>query len=84
MVGGGLVGSSIAYQLAKSGLKTLLVEQGELASGASGANFGNVQVQDADFGFSLELTIAGGKTLRRAWNLNWISSWITATLDRCC
>jgi sarcosine oxidase subunit beta len=61
VVGGGLVGSSCAYQLAKSGLKTLLIEQGELASGASGANFGNVQVQDADYGFSLDLTIAGAQ-----------------------
>jgi sarcosine oxidase subunit beta len=61
VVGGGLVGSSIAYQLAKTGLKTLVVEQGELASGASGANFGNVQVQDAEFGFSLELTIQGAQ-----------------------
>ncbi len=59
VVGGGLVGSSCAYNLAKSGLKTLLVDQGEFASGASGANFGNVQVQDADYGFSLDLTIAG-------------------------
>ena len=61
VVGGGLVGSSSAYQLAKTGLRTLLVEQGELASGASGANFGNVQVQDAEFGFSLELTIQGAQ-----------------------
>lgn len=36
VVGGGLVGSSCAYQLAKSGLKTLLLDKGELASGASG------------------------------------------------
>jgi sarcosine oxidase subunit beta len=61
VIGGGLVGSSCAYQLAKSGLKTLLLEKGELASGASGANFGNVQVQDADYGFSLDLTIAGAQ-----------------------
>lgn len=61
VVGGGLVGSSCAYNLAKSGLKTLLLEQGELASGASGANFGNVQMQDAEFGFSLALTIQGAQ-----------------------
>jgi sarcosine oxidase subunit beta len=36
---------------------TLLIEQGDLASGASGANFGNVQVEDAEFGLSLELTL---------------------------
>jgi glycine/D-amino acid oxidase-like deaminating enzyme len=40
-------------------MRTLLVEQGDLASGASGANFGNVQVQDAEFGLSLELTLRG-------------------------
>ncbi|MCJ7701671.1 MAG: FAD-binding oxidoreductase [Anaerolineales bacterium] len=61
VVGGGLVGSSIAYHLTKTGVRTLLVEQGDLASGASGANFGNVQVQDADFGLSLELTIQGAE-----------------------
>lgn len=61
VIGGGLVGSSIAYNLSKVGVRTLLVEQGELASGASGANFGNVQVQDANFGLSLELTIQGAE-----------------------
>lgn len=61
VVGGGLVGSSVAYHLSKSGVCTLLVEQDDLASGASGANFGNVQVQDANYGLSLELTIRGAK-----------------------
>lgn len=59
VVGGGLIGSAAAYHLAKSGMRTLLIEQGDLASGASGANFGNVQVQDAEFGLSLELTLQG-------------------------
>jgi sarcosine oxidase subunit beta len=59
VVGGGLIGSSIAYHLAQSGVRTLLIEQGDLASGASGANFGNIQVQDAKFGLSLELTLRG-------------------------
>jgi sarcosine oxidase subunit beta len=57
VVGGGLVGSSVAYHLAQVGVDTLLVEQGNLASGASGANFGRIQVQDAEFGLSLELTL---------------------------
>jgi sarcosine oxidase subunit beta len=57
VVGGGLIGSAAAYHLAWSGMRTLLLEQGDLASGASGANFGNVQVQDAEFGLSLELTL---------------------------
>lgn len=57
VVGGGLVGSSIAYHLTRAGVATLLIEQGDLASGASGANFGNVQVADAEFGLSLDLTL---------------------------
>ncbi len=61
IIGGGLIGCSIAYHLAKAGVRALLIEQGELASGASGANFGNIQVQDAHFGLSLELTILGAQ-----------------------
>ncbi|MGD8625487.1 MAG: FAD-binding oxidoreductase [Anaerolineae bacterium] len=57
VVGGGLVGCAAAYHLARRGQRTLLIEQGDLASGASGANFGLVQVQDAEFGLSLELTL---------------------------
>jgi hypothetical protein len=52
VVGGGLIGSSIAYHLARAGVRTRLIEQGDLASGASGANFGNVQVKP---GFSIDL-----------------------------
>jgi sarcosine oxidase subunit beta len=62
VVGGGLIGSAAAYHLARSGLRTLLIEQGDLASGASGANFGNVQVQDSEFGLSLELSSQGYET----------------------
>jgi sarcosine oxidase subunit beta len=62
-VGGGLIGSAAAYHLARSGVRTLLIEQGDLASGASGANFGNIQVQDCEFGLSLELTLRGYKEL---------------------
>ena len=57
VVGGGLIGSSIAYHLACAGVRTRLIEQGDLASGASGANFGNVQVEDAEFGLSMDLTL---------------------------
>ncbi len=57
VVGGGLIGSSAAYHLARRGIRTLLIEQNDLASGASGANFGNIQVQDAEFGLSLELSL---------------------------
>lgn len=59
VVGGGLLGCSAAYHLARAGVRTLLIEQGDLACGASGANFGLVQVQDAEPGLSLALTIQG-------------------------
>lgn len=59
VVGGGLLGSAMAYHLARRGVRTLLLEAGDLAGGASGANFGNIQVQDAEFGLSMELTLRG-------------------------
>jgi len=45
VIGGGVIGSSIAYYLAKENLKVSLFERGELASGASGANQGAVVAQ---------------------------------------
>lgn len=59
VVGGGYFGCSIAYYLAKNQIKTILLEQNEIGSGASGGNFGCVQVQDSEPGLSLELTLAG-------------------------
>ena len=59
VIGGGYFGCSSAYNLAKAGVSTLLLEKKEITSGASGANFGCVQVQDASPGLSLELTLAG-------------------------
>ncbi len=59
VVGGGYFGCAAAYYLAKAGQRTLLVEKKEVSSGASGANFGNVQVQDASMGLSYTLTLEG-------------------------
>lgn len=42
VVGGGIMGVSIAYWLARSGAHTLLLERGGLASGATGRNAGIV------------------------------------------
>ena len=56
VLGGGYFGCSAAYHLSKSGIHTLLVEKNEIASGASGANFGNVQVQDSNMTASLQGT----------------------------
>jgi glycine/D-amino acid oxidase-like deaminating enzyme len=42
VVGGGIAGASAAYHLTTSGRRVTLVEQGEIASGASGVNAGAI------------------------------------------
>ncbi|MBU4349450.1 MAG: FAD-binding oxidoreductase [Actinomycetia bacterium] len=57
VIGGGYFGSSIAYHLAARNVRTTLIEKGELGDGSSGANFGNIQVQDAEAGISLQMAL---------------------------
>ncbi len=64
VVGGGYIGCAVAYRLSRTGVKTLLLEKKEVGSGSSGANFGNVQVQDASFGLSMVLTRRGAELMR--------------------
>ncbi len=45
VIGGGLVGSAIAYGLVRSGLQVALVDEGDVAFRASRGNFGLVWVQ---------------------------------------
>lgn len=44
IIGGGLLGATTAYYAAKTGQKVILLEENELASGASGAAFGGVSI----------------------------------------
>ena len=44
IIGGGFLGLSIAYQLAKGGVRTLLLEAGDIGSGTSGSCSGRAQV----------------------------------------
>lgn len=50
VVGGGLVGTAVAYGLAKRGLSTLLLDEGDVAHRASRGNFGLVWVQSKGLG----------------------------------
>lgn len=50
VIGGGLVGSAIAYGLARKGLRTALVDEGDVAYRASRGNFGLVWVQTKGLG----------------------------------
>ncbi len=64
VIGGGYFGCACGYFLAKSGVRTLLVDEKEIGRGASGANFGNVQVQDSSMGINLQLTLDGFKLMQ--------------------
>ena len=59
VVGAGYIGCVVAYHLAASGLRTALLDQETIAGGASRANYGNVQVQDAELDHSLPMVTAG-------------------------
>jgi hydrogen cyanide synthase HcnC len=50
VIGGGLVGAAIGYGLARAGLATAMVDEGDLAFRASRGNFGLVWVQSKGLG----------------------------------
>ena len=55
IVGAGVIGCSIAYHLTTAGLKTALLDMGQVGAGASGANFGMVQSDDVELKHSIPL-----------------------------
>lgn len=57
VIGGGVIGSACAYQLARAGVQATLVEKHEIASGASGGSAGGVRQQNR---LAPELPIAMG------------------------
>jgi sarcosine oxidase subunit beta len=57
IIGAGIVGSSIAYHLARHKLRVILLERGHIASGSSGACDGMVFLQSKKPGIHLELAI---------------------------
>jgi sarcosine oxidase subunit beta len=57
IIGGGVVGTSSAYYLAKEGVDVTLVERNEIASGASGANLGNMSLHNRMPGPILDLNL---------------------------
>jgi sarcosine oxidase subunit beta len=58
VVGAGVIGCSIAYHLSAAGLKTALLERRQVGAGASGANFGMVQSNDAELKYSIPMVKA--------------------------
>ena len=57
IIGGGVIGTSIAFHLAKRGKRVLLVERQDLASGASGSCDQQIILQSKNPGVHLELAL---------------------------
>ena len=56
IIGGGIVGAAISYYLAKEGVRPLLIEKNDIASGASARNSGAVIVQSQHSRFDAIMT----------------------------
>ena len=61
VIGGGVIGSSIVYHLAKKGLKVVLLEKNGIASGTSSACEGLVLLQSKKPGVHLKLALESAK-----------------------
>jgi len=61
IIGGGVIGSSIAYHLSKRKIGVVLLEKGDLASGASSACDGLIFLQSKKPGVHLELALESKK-----------------------
>jgi glycine/D-amino acid oxidase-like deaminating enzyme len=55
VIGGGAVGTSIAYFLAKKNMDVVLIEKGGIATGTSGGCDGNVMLNDTMPGYDCRL-----------------------------
>jgi sarcosine oxidase subunit beta len=58
IVGGGVIGCAVAYELAGQGMRVCLLDRGALCSGASGANGALIWPQAMKRGISLDLALA--------------------------
>lgn len=59
VIGGGVIGTSILYYLAKCGMRGILLEKGELAGGTSGKCDGNIQRGDTKPGVDSDFVKMG-------------------------
>ncbi|MEE4562083.1 FAD-binding oxidoreductase [Paenibacillus polymyxa] len=61
IVGGGIIGTAIAYYAAKSGMKVVLAERGEIAGGTSSRCDGNILAVDKEPGFDSRMSLLSQK-----------------------
>jgi len=65
IIGGGAIGTSIAYHLAKKHIDVILVEKDDIASGTSGACDGFVFLQSKKPGGHLQMAMKSAKMMER-------------------
>jgi len=63
IIGGGIVGSAVAYYVAESGLDCILIEKNDIASGTSSKCDGNVTIVDKDPGFDSHMSLVSQELL---------------------
>ena len=64
IIGGGVIGASVAYYLSKEDLSIVLLEKDRLASGSSGACSGKVWLGTKKAGLHLRLALASLELLK--------------------
>ncbi len=64
IIGGGIIGMSVAYFAARTGMSVAVLEQGEIAQGTSSRCDGNILVIDKDPGFDSLMSIESQKIVR--------------------
>jgi len=64
VVGGGVIGASVAYQLARRGRKVILTEKHDHASGASGSCDTGIFLQSKNAGINLRLALASSELFK--------------------
>jgi glycine/D-amino acid oxidase-like deaminating enzyme len=64
VIGGGVIGTSAAYQLARKGRKVILAEKKDLASGASGSCDTSIFLQSKNAGIHLTLALASAELFK--------------------
>src|SRR5690625_2964922 len=57
IIGGGIVGSCIAYYVAKAGMDCMLIERQDIASGTSSKCDGNISIVDKDPGYDSQMSL---------------------------
>lgn len=65
VIGGGVIGTSIAYNLSKRNIDVILVEKSDVASGTSGSCDGFVFMQSKKTGVHLEMALESAKIMEQ-------------------